>query len=144
MSASCPACLHDNFTITGLSQHLAKSRNPECQALYQQSCSQIHTNASEPPSEPNNPDDELGWPDDDGGYGIEDGMEEFEWAPEQSGHGSDTDDGSDDEAYFKPEWEPPVEQQDDHSHMDAVDDLAEEEDQHHNHQDIQERCLTRM
>lgn len=67
-------------------------------------------------------------------------MEEFEWAPKQSGHGSDADDGSDDEAYFEPEWECPVEQQDDHSCMDAIDDLAEEEeDQHHNHQDIQER-----
>ncbi|KAG1763892.1 hypothetical protein EV702DRAFT_1018819 [Suillus placidus] len=139
MSASCPACGQDNLTVTGLSHHLSKSRNPDCRALYNHSRSQIHANTSEPQL-----DDELEWPDNDGGYD----MEEFEWAREGSGHGSDADEGADDgwddEANNEPEWEPPVDQQHDHGDMDAMDDLAADEatgqEQRHGHQEIQERA----
>jgi hypothetical protein len=64
------------------------------------------------------------------------------WAPEQSGCGNDADDGSDDKVNFEPECKPPIEQQDDHCQMDAMEDLANNEatgqDQHHSHQEIQE------
>ncbi|KAG2028657.1 hypothetical protein BDR03DRAFT_1019515, partial [Suillus americanus] len=118
-STLCPPCLTPSpllplslppLSLTlCLSHHLSKSRNPDCQALYNHSRSQIHANTSEPQL-----DDELEWPDDDGGYD----MEEFEWAREGSGHGSDADEGADDgwddEADNEPEWEPPVDQQHDH------------------------------
>ncbi|KAG2029601.1 hypothetical protein BDR03DRAFT_936813 [Suillus americanus] len=41
---TCPACGRDNFTVTGLSQHLAKSHDSRCQALYRNSCSQTNPN----------------------------------------------------------------------------------------------------
>jgi hypothetical protein len=136
MSASCPACLRNNFTVTGLSQHLAKSQNPDCQALYNHSRSQIHANAGQPQL-----DDKLEWPDgDEGGYD----MEEFEWAREGSGCGSDAEEGADDRWDNEPEWEPPVNQQYDHGDIDAIEDLAADEamgqEQHHGHQEIQERA----
>ncbi|KAG2031147.1 hypothetical protein BDR03DRAFT_994793 [Suillus americanus] len=123
--------------VVSLCHHLSKSRNPDCRALYNHSCSQIHANTSEPQLE-----DKLEWPDDDGGYD----MEEFEWARKGSGHGSDADEGADDgwddEADNEPEWEPPVDQQHDHGDMDAMDDLAADEatgqEQCHGHQEIQE------
>ncbi|KAG1747184.1 uncharacterized protein EDB91DRAFT_1245630 [Suillus paluster] len=41
---TCPACGRNNFTVTGLSQHLAKSRDSRCQALYRNSRSQTNPN----------------------------------------------------------------------------------------------------
>ncbi|KAG1810188.1 uncharacterized protein HD556DRAFT_1428325 [Suillus plorans] len=100
MSTQCPACSRDNLTVTGLSQHLAKSRNPHCQALYRQSHSQIHAN------------DPYYEPDTDGGYG-EDDLEfaraddpEFVWE-QTSGDDNADDDASDDGLNAEPEWEPP-------------------------------------
>jgi len=126
--------------VTGLSQHLAKSRNPHCRALYLQSRTQVHT--TEPQFEP----DELTWPDldPDGGYGEDEPEDEFaQWGQEQSG-----DSDVDDEGWnFEPEWEPPVEEQAEHDGMDGMEDLADDdeafrEDLHstRHHQDIQERA----
>lgn len=139
MSTQCPACYRDNLTVTGLSQHLAKSRNPHCQALYHQSHSQIHAN------------DPYYEPDTDGGYGQDD-LEfaraddpEFVWE-QTSGHDDADDDASDDGLNAEPEWEPPVEavEEDNGSSMDDPgQDLAEEdlaEDQYNTHQDIQARA----
>ncbi|KAG0693995.1 hypothetical protein DFH29DRAFT_985378 [Suillus ampliporus] len=114
MSMQCPACSCDGFTVTGLSQHLAKSRNPRCQALYRQSHSQIN----EPQTELNDPyyDELEELPNNDGGYGEDEfvwnGKDEFVWTTEQtSGGDAPADDDaseSDDGLNFKPEWEPPV------------------------------------
>ncbi|KAG2136520.1 uncharacterized protein EDB93DRAFT_1303272 [Suillus bovinus] len=41
---TCPACGRNNFTVTGLSQHLAKSRDSQCQALYRNSRSRTNPN----------------------------------------------------------------------------------------------------
>ncbi|KAG2349243.1 hypothetical protein BDR05DRAFT_1028905 [Suillus weaverae] len=147
MSTRCPACFRDDFTVTGLSQHLAKSRNPHCQALYHQSRSQLHT--SEQQDEP----DESTAPD-PGGYGEDkpdestapdgpDGDEFLQWGQEQY-DGSDGDGDEDDEEWnFEPEWEPPVEEweppieeQVEDVGMDTIEDLADE-DEHRTHQDIQ-------
>jgi hypothetical protein len=121
--------------VTGLSQHLAKSRNPHCRALYLQSCSQVHT--TKPQFEP----DELTWPDldPDGGYGEVKLEDKFaQWGQEQSG-----DSNVDDEGWnFEPEWEPPIKEQAEHDGMDGMEDLADDdeafrEDLHstHHHQD---------
>ncbi|KAG1784788.1 uncharacterized protein HD556DRAFT_1451416 [Suillus plorans] len=141
MSTRCPACSRDNFTVTGLSQHLAKSRNPHCRALYHQSRSQVPT--SEPQFEP----DESTWPDLDldGGYEEDEPEDELaQWAQEQSG-GSEDEDVDDEGWNFEPEWEPPVAEQDEHDDMDAIEDLADDdeafrEDQCRAHQDIQARA----
>ncbi|KAG1896128.1 uncharacterized protein F5891DRAFT_1193360 [Suillus fuscotomentosus] len=113
MSTRCPACFHDNLTVTGFSQHLAKSRNPHCQALYCQSHSQIHAN------------DPYYEPDTDGVYGQDDlefaQADDLEFVWEQiSGHDDADDDASDDGLNAEPEWEPPVEavEEDNGSSMD--------------------------
>lgn len=41
---TCLACGCNNFTVTGLSQHLAKSHDSRCQALYRNSCSRTNPN----------------------------------------------------------------------------------------------------
>lgn len=139
MSTRCPACSRDNFTVTGLSQHLAKSRNPHCRALYHQSRSQLEIHANGPQFEP----DESTWPDldPDEGDGEDEPEVEFQRAQEQSG-GSDVDDDVDDEGWnFEPEWEPPVEEQDEHDRMDAIEDLADDDEAfREDHQDIQARA----
>ncbi|KAG2160170.1 uncharacterized protein EDB93DRAFT_1099531 [Suillus bovinus] len=127
MSTQCPACSHDDFTVTGLSQHLAKSRNPLCQALYHQSCSQIYTQM-----EPNDPyHNKLEEFEMDGGYG----KDEFVWAAEQtSGSYADDDDSDvstvdDDELNFEAEWEPPVEGEPPVEEEPPVDEDEDEDDQ---------------
>ena len=89
MSTQCPACGHDNLTVTGLSQHLAKSLNPHCKALYNQSRSHIpHANEPEP-LQIHHADEE--WPGADGGYHED---EEFEWPSEpEKADNCDSDDG---------------------------------------------------
>ncbi|KAG1733447.1 hypothetical protein EDB19DRAFT_2001708 [Suillus lakei] len=134
MSTRCPACFRDNFTVTGLSQHLAKSRNPHCRALYHQSHSQLHT------SERQNEPDESTAPD-PGGYGEGEPDEstapedEFpQWGQEQ--YDSSDGDGDEDDEPPVEEWEPPIEEQVEDVGMDTIEDLADE-DEHRTHQDIQ-------
>ncbi|KAG1886982.1 hypothetical protein F4604DRAFT_1877587 [Suillus subluteus] len=102
MSTQCPACSHNNLTVTGLSQHLAKSHNPHCQVLYHQSHSEIHAN------EPFNnlANDPYYEPDTDGGYGEDES--EFVWPGDLELVDAD-DDASDDGLNVEPEWEPTVE-----------------------------------
>ncbi|KAG2136930.1 uncharacterized protein EDB93DRAFT_1253791 [Suillus bovinus] len=129
MSTQCPACSCDDFTVTGLSQHLAKSRNPHCQALYHQSRSQVHTRDQQ--DEPDEPTAE-----DEPGYEVDKPRDE----------GDEAGDEDDDEGWnLEPEWEPPIEDQVEDVTMNAIEDLADEdeagwEDQRRAHQDIQARA----
>ncbi|KAG2124860.1 hypothetical protein DEU56DRAFT_963130 [Suillus clintonianus] len=107
---TCPACGRDGLTFTGLSQHLAKSRDPRCQALYRSrqpvnstSAEDHHMEDEDEPVEPpvfegddfegenyGEVDYEMEWRDD---------VSESEYAD------SDSDDGG---ISMEPEWEPPV------------------------------------
>ncbi|KAG1828883.1 hypothetical protein DFJ58DRAFT_719762 [Suillus subalutaceus] len=145
MSTQCPACSRDDFTVTGLSQHLAKSRNPHCRALYHQSRSQVHTrDQRDEPDEPT-AEDEPGYEVDEFGYEIDEpGYEVDEPGYEaEAGGEAEAGDEDDDEGWnFEPEWEPPVEDRVEDATMDAIKDLADEdeagwEDQRRAHQDIQ-------
>ncbi|KAG1843444.1 hypothetical protein F4604DRAFT_1884612 [Suillus subluteus] len=139
MSTQCPACSREDFMVTGLSQHLAKSRNPHCRALYHQSRSQVHTrDQRDEPDEPT-AEDEPGYEVDEPGYEVDEPGYEAEARDE----GDEAGDEDDDEGWnFEPEWEPPVEDRVEDVTMDDIEDLADEdeagwEDQRRAHQDIQ-------
>ncbi|KAG1730425.1 uncharacterized protein EDB91DRAFT_1239108 [Suillus paluster] len=68
----------------------------------------------------------------EGGYD----KDEFVLAPQQAGDGNLDDDALDDSLIVEPEWEPPVEEREDHGSMDdpvTAEDLADEADQEHQH-----------
>ncbi|KAG2148846.1 hypothetical protein DEU56DRAFT_909161 [Suillus clintonianus] len=139
MAPRCPGCGRDDLTVTGLSQHLAKSCNTHCQALYRQSRLEI------PRANETGPHNELERSDTEEGYGEN----EFTWAPEQVSDGEsdgegdgggDSDGGSNDGLILEPEWEPRVEErEDDIAHNDAYqeDEHGAQYDEHVAHQDIQ-------
>ncbi|KAG1719407.1 hypothetical protein EDD22DRAFT_963253 [Suillus occidentalis] len=162
MSTQCPACSRDDFTVTGLSQHLAKSRNPHCRALYHQSRSQVHTrDQQDEPDEPTAEDepgyevDEPGYEVDEPGYKVDKPgykvdkpgykVDKPGYKVDKPGYEAEAGDEDDDEGWnFEPEWEPPVEDRVEDATMDAIEDLADEdeagwEDQRRAHQDIQAR-----
>jgi hypothetical protein len=111
MSTKCPACARDNLTVIGLSQHLAKSRDPRCHALYRQSHTRV--NSDEPLDEPR---DKSEVPEGPHANMYEEEMQDFEDEVLQSfaehegngehdGNSSDEEDGREEN-----EWEPPVQE----------------------------------
>jgi hypothetical protein len=83
---TCSACGCDDLTVTGLSQHITKSRDPRCRTLYSQSRSRTNNEA------------ELAM--DEGDYTGIGNEDEFEHAGD-----SDFEDDLDDHLLFEPEWE---------------------------------------
>ncbi|KAG2071645.1 hypothetical protein BDR04DRAFT_1128078 [Suillus decipiens] len=111
MSTKCPACARDNLTVIGLSQHLAKSRDPRCHALYQQSHTRV--NSDKPLNEPC---DKSEVPEGPHVNMYKEEMQDFEDEVLQSfaehdgngehdGNSSDEEDGRE-----ELEWEPPVQE----------------------------------
>ncbi|KAG1879758.1 hypothetical protein F4604DRAFT_1879992 [Suillus subluteus] len=110
---TCPACGRDNLTFTGLGQHLAKSRDPRCQALYSQS-HELAGNLKLTAAEDSDMDEENEHAEIfDGEYFVDEthgeaqGEEEceMEWRDEAQ---KSADSDSDDEIAAEPEWEPPA------------------------------------
>ncbi|KAG2068003.1 hypothetical protein BDR04DRAFT_1120049 [Suillus decipiens] len=144
---TCPACGCDNFTVTGLSQHLAKSCDSWCQALYRNSRSRTNPNPVNKITENFTP--ESGHPKFDySGYfeADSDASEHSHYQgigedsdPDQShswegGEDSDSDNnfgedsnsdnnpGEDiDDSFFEPEWEVPVSSLSEDSTLDNID-----------------------
>ncbi|KAG2133237.1 uncharacterized protein EDB93DRAFT_1107617 [Suillus bovinus] len=108
---TCPACRHEGLTFTGLSQHLAKSQDPRCQALYRSrqpvnrtSTEDHHMEAEEEPVEP-----PIFEGDDFEGENYGDGEVDYEmeWCDDVS-ESEYADSDSDDGISMEPEWKPPV------------------------------------
>ncbi|KAG2130810.1 uncharacterized protein EDB93DRAFT_1255700 [Suillus bovinus] len=111
MLTKCPACACDNLTVIDLSQHLAKSRDPCCHALYCQS--HTHVNSEfQPLNEPRNKSEVPEGPH----HMYEEEMQDFEDEVLQSfaehdgngehdGNSSDKEDGREDN-----EWKLPVQE----------------------------------
>ncbi|KAG1831486.1 hypothetical protein EV424DRAFT_1342862 [Suillus variegatus] len=124
---TCLACGCNNFTVTGLSQHLAKSHDSRCQALYRNSCSRTNPNPVNKTTKNFAP--ESGHPKGNYSESISGYFEAEGDTPkvhnstyfgyfETEGlilHSQGEDSGSDDhpgedldESFFEPEWEVPV------------------------------------
>ncbi|KAG2338131.1 hypothetical protein BDR05DRAFT_978271 [Suillus weaverae] len=113
---TCSACGHDDLTVTGLSQHIAKSHDPHCHALYSQSRSRTSNEANEA---------ELAFDDADFFEGDYNGNEDELERPAASEHAADSDeDDFDDHLLFEPEWEaaPSQPQADEDNDLDLLDD----------------------
>ncbi|KAG2041091.1 hypothetical protein BDR03DRAFT_979554 [Suillus americanus] len=141
---TCSACGRDDLTVTGLSQHIAKSHDPRCHTLYSQSRSRTNNKA-------NSVDDteaELAL--DEGDYNRIYNEDEFERpASAASEHAADSDEEDFDEhLLFEPEWEaaPLQPQADEDNNLDLLDDVFAFEDdelediQQNTRQDIEARA----
>lgn len=141
---TCSACGRDDLTVTGLSQHIAKSRDPRCHTLYSQSRSRTNNKA-------NLVDDteaELAL--DEGDYNRIYNEDEFERpASAASEHAADSDEEDFDEhLLFEPEWEaaPLQPQADEDNDSDLLDDVFAFEDdelediQQNTRQDVEARA----
>ncbi|KAG1886895.1 uncharacterized protein F5891DRAFT_1200490 [Suillus fuscotomentosus] len=139
MHRECSACGHDDLTVTGLSQHLAKSHDPRCQALYSQSRSQTNNEAEFAMDGA----DEF-----EGDYHGIYNEDELEWPAEQatdSDLDEATDNDLDDDFLFEPEWEAPLlpHAEQDHSLLDdtpAFEHDKLEDVQWNARQDVEERA----
>jgi hypothetical protein len=113
---TCSACGRDDLTVTGLSQHIAKSCDPRCHTLYSQSRSRTNNKANKA---------ELAFNDTDFFEGDYNGNEDELERPAASEHAADSDeDDFDDHLLFEPEWEaaPSQPQADEDNDLDLLDD----------------------
>ncbi|KAG1775652.1 hypothetical protein EV702DRAFT_1199136 [Suillus placidus] len=141
----CPACGRDDLTVTGLSQHIAKSRNPRCHALYSQSRSRTNNKA-----ELAIDDTEAELALDEGDYNGIYNEDEFERsASAASEHAADSDEEDFDEhLLFEPECEaaPLQPQADEDNDSNLLDDVFAFEDdelediQQNTRQDVEARA----
>jgi hypothetical protein len=145
---TCSACGHDDLTVTGLSQHIAKSRDPRCHALYSQSQSRAN-NKVELAMNQTEAEVAMDHTEDVEVEGEYNGFyNEDEEVPAASEFAADSDFDEDDHLLFEPEWEaaPLQPQADEDNDLDLLDDVFAfandelEDIQQNVHQDIEARA----